>query len=124
MPLLHPLPSDDRLTAYEAQALELEDPRPYPPGRRPAQLGHGLMNEVLDLVTETALEDFAGLVCEALIGAFHSAAQRIERDARQGPGRSERAGPRLRRLGNPRRRDPGRHAQGPRQPMWPPWPWS
>ena len=45
------------------------------------QLGHGLMNELLDLVVETPLEDFGGLICEALIGAFHSAAQRIERDA-------------------------------------------
>ncbi|HEY1562078.1 MAG TPA: DUF2493 domain-containing protein [Caulobacteraceae bacterium] len=80
MSLLHPLPSDDRLTAYESQALELEDPRPYPQEDALAQLGHGLMNEVLDLVTETALEDITGLVCEALIGAFHSAAQRIERD--------------------------------------------
>jgi hypothetical protein len=80
MSLLHPLPSDDRLTAYESQALELEDPRPYPQEDALAQLGHGLMNEVLDLVTETALEDVTGLVCEALIGAFHSAAQRIERD--------------------------------------------
>jgi hypothetical protein len=80
MSLLNPLPSDDRLTAYEAQALQLEDPRPYPQEDALTQLGHGLMNEVLDLVTETALEDVTGLVCEALIGAFHSAAQRIERD--------------------------------------------
>jgi hypothetical protein len=80
MPLHNSLPSDDRLTAYEAQALQLEDPRPYPQEDALAQLGHGLMNEVLDLVTETALEDVTGLVCEALIGAFHSAAQRIERD--------------------------------------------
>ena len=50
MSLLHPLPSDDRLTAYESQALELEDPRPYPQEDALAQLGHGLMNEVLDLV--------------------------------------------------------------------------
>jgi hypothetical protein len=80
MPLHNALLSDDRLTAYEAQALQLEDPRPYPQEDALAQLGHGLMNEVLDLVTETALEDVTGLVCEALIGAFHSAAQRIERD--------------------------------------------
>ncbi len=80
MSLLHLLPSDERLTAYESQALQLEDPRPYPQEDALTQLGHGLMNEVLDLVTETALEDVTGLVCEALIGAFHSAAQRIERD--------------------------------------------
>lgn len=80
MPLLTPLPSDDRLTAYEAQALQLDDPRPYPQEEALTQLGHGLMTEVLDLVTETALEDVSGIACEALIGAFHSAAQRIERE--------------------------------------------
>jgi hypothetical protein len=74
-------PTYDSLTAFEAQALLLEDPRPYPQDEALHQLGHALMNEVLDLVTETALEDFSGLVCEALIGAFHSAAGRIERDA-------------------------------------------
>jgi hypothetical protein len=39
------------------------------------------MTELLDVVGETALEDFHILIGEALIGAFHSAAQRIERDA-------------------------------------------
>jgi len=74
-------PTTDSLTAFEAQALLLQDPRPYPQDEALHQLGHALMNEVLDLLTETALEDFSGLVCEALIGAFHSAAGRIERDA-------------------------------------------
>jgi hypothetical protein len=79
---LSPLPqTSDYLTAYEAQALLLEDPRPYPQDEALQQLGHALMNEVLDLVTDTALEDFSALICEALIGAFHSAAGRIERDA-------------------------------------------
>jgi hypothetical protein len=79
-PILH-FPTADALTRFEAQALQLEDPRPYPPEDALQQLGHGLMNELLDLVVETPLEDFGGLICEALIGAFHSAAQRIERDA-------------------------------------------
>jgi hypothetical protein len=81
---MHPSPlppTSDHLTAYEAQALLLEDPRPYPQDAALHQLGHALMNEVLDLITDTALEDFSGLVCEALVGAFHSAAGRIERDA-------------------------------------------
>ena len=39
------------------------------------------MTELLDVVGETALEDFHVLIGEALIGAFHSVAQRIERDA-------------------------------------------
>lgn len=81
---MHPSPlppTSDRFTPFEAQALLLEDPRPYPQDEALQQLGHALMNEVLDLITDTALEDFSSLVCEALIGAFHSAAGRIERDA-------------------------------------------
>jgi hypothetical protein len=81
MPLSALLPTTDSLTRFEAQALQLEDPRPYPQDDALQQLGHGLMNELLDLVVESPLEDFSGLICEALIGAFHSAAQRIERDA-------------------------------------------
>ena len=81
---MHPSPlppTTDRLTAFEAQALLLEDPRPYPQDDALHQLGHALMNEVLDLITGTALEDVSGVICETLIGAFHSAAGRIERDA-------------------------------------------
>jgi hypothetical protein len=74
-------PTSDALTCFEAQALLLEDPRPYPQEEALLQVGHGLMNEVLDLVIDTPLEDFSSLICEALIGAFHSAAQRVERDA-------------------------------------------
>ena len=105
-------PTTETLTALEAQALLLQDPRPYPQDEALHQLGHALMNEVLDLVTETALEDFSGLVCEALIGAFHSAAGRIERDADKARDTSRRPGPRLRRFRDPRRRDPGGHPQG------------
>ncbi|MFA4952484.1 DUF2493 domain-containing protein [Brevundimonas sp.] len=39
------------------------------------------MTELLDAVTDTALEDVQTILAEALIGAFHSAAGRIERDA-------------------------------------------
>ena len=39
------------------------------------------MTELLDVIADTALEDFQPLIAEALIGAFHSASQRIERDA-------------------------------------------
>ena len=74
-------PTSERLTHYEAQTLLLEDARTHPPEDALLQLGHGLMNEVLDLVSDSALEDFQTLIGEALIGAFHSAAQRIERDA-------------------------------------------
>jgi hypothetical protein len=79
---LSPSPlSSDRLTAYEAQALILEDTRTHPPEAALHQLGHSLMTELLDVVGETALEDFHVMMGEALIGAFHSVAQRIERDA-------------------------------------------
>jgi hypothetical protein len=79
---LSPSPlSSDRLTAYEAQTLQLEDIRTHPPEAALHQLGHSLMTELMDVVGETALEDFHILISEALIGAFHSAAQRIERDA-------------------------------------------
>lgn len=77
---LSSLPSD-RLTAYEAQTLLLEDVRTHPPEAALLQLGHSLMTELLDVVGETALEDYHVLMGEALIGAFHSAAQRLERDA-------------------------------------------
>lgn len=73
--------TSEKLTAFEAQALLLEDPRAYPQEDALHQVGHAVMNEVLDLITDTALEDFTGLICEALIGAFHSAVGRIERDA-------------------------------------------
>ena len=71
----------DNLTAYEAQALRLEDPRPHPQEDALQHLGHAVIGEVLDLVCDSALEDFSGAICEAVIGAFHSAASRIERDA-------------------------------------------
>jgi hypothetical protein len=69
------------MTNFEAQALSLDDPRPHPHEDALAQLGHALMNEVLDVFSDTALEDFQPIVAETLIGAFHSAAQRIEREA-------------------------------------------
>ena len=79
---LHPPPlSSDRLTAYEAQALMLEDIRSHPPEAALHQLGCSLMTELLDVIGDTALEDFHVTISEALIGAFHSVAQRIERDA-------------------------------------------
>ena len=74
-------PVTGALTNFEAQALQLDDPRPHPAEEALQQLGYSLMNELVDLLSDTALEDFQPTVCEALIGAFHSAAQRIEREA-------------------------------------------
>ncbi|GGL35876.1 DUF2493 domain-containing protein [Caulobacter rhizosphaerae] len=76
-----PSPLTGPLTAFEAQALSLDDARPHPPEDALAQLGCCAMTELLDLLADTALEDFQTTLAEALIGAFHSAAQRIEREA-------------------------------------------
>lgn len=72
------------LSILEAQALALDDPRPHPPEDALVQLGQVLMTELLDLVGDTALADFQAVLCEALIGAFHSASQRLERDTDRG----------------------------------------
>lgn len=74
-------PLTGELSRFESQALQLDDAVPHPPEAALCQLGQVLMTELLDVVAGTALEDFQGLVCEALIGAFHSAAQRLEREA-------------------------------------------
>lgn len=68
-------------SAFDDQAAALADPRPHPTEEQLSQLGAAIMTELLDLVADTALEDFQTILAETLIGAFHSAAQRIERDA-------------------------------------------
>ncbi|MBO9546969.1 DUF2493 domain-containing protein [Caulobacter sp.] len=83
--MTHPAPPlTGPLSVLEAQAVALDDPRPHPPEDALVQLGQVLMTELLDLVGDTALEDFQGVLCEALIGAFHSASQRIDREADRG----------------------------------------
>ena len=57
----------------EADALPTEDAL--------VQLGRALMTELIDVISDSALEDYQTILGEALIGAFHSAAGRIERDA-------------------------------------------
>ena len=74
-------PLTGHLTHFEAQALALDDPRPHPHEDALIQLGHAVLTETLDVFGDSALEDFQTIICETLIGAFHSAAQRIERDA-------------------------------------------
>ena len=68
-------------TAFDVQAAALEDPRPHPPEAALVQLGHALMTELVDLLGGTALEDVQTILAESLIGAFHSAVGRIEREA-------------------------------------------
>ncbi|WP_374322236.1 DUF2493 domain-containing protein [Brevundimonas sp.] len=68
-------------SAFDDQAAALNDTRPHPTEAALVQLGRALMTELLDVISDTPLEDFQTLLGEALIGAFHSAAGRIEREA-------------------------------------------
>jgi hypothetical protein len=69
------------LSAFEALALKVDDPRPHPEEAALGHAGEAILNEMLDLVTGTALEDFQPTILEGLIGGFHSALERIRRDA-------------------------------------------
>lgn len=69
------------MTAFEALALKLDDPRPHPEEAALAHLGAAIINEMLDVVSDTALEDFQSTILEGLIGGLHSALERIRRDA-------------------------------------------
>lgn len=68
-------------SAFDDMAAALGDPRPHPTEEALTQLGRALMSDLLDLISDTALEDVQTLLAEALIGAFHSAAGRVEREA-------------------------------------------
>lgn len=76
---LHAFAAGD--TGFDMTAAALDDPRPHPTEAALAQLGQAIMTELLDVVGDTALEDVQTILAESLIGAFHSAAGRIERDA-------------------------------------------
>jgi hypothetical protein len=76
---LHAFSATD--TNFDVQAALLEDPRPHPTEAALVQFGQAIMTELLDLVGETALADVQAILAESLIGAFHSAAGRIEREA-------------------------------------------
>lgn len=68
-------------SAFDDLTASLGDERPHPTEDALVQLGRALMTELVDVISGTALEDYQTLIGEALIGAFHSAAGRIERDA-------------------------------------------
>jgi len=76
---LHAFSSSD--TGFDVQAAALEEPRPHPTEAALVQLGQAIMTELLDVLGDTALEDVQTILAESLIGAFHSAAGRIEREA-------------------------------------------
>lgn len=81
--IAHPsrLDPSDHLDAFDSLSTALGDPRPHPTEGALAQLGEALMTELLDTVLETALEDFAGIICETFIGGLHAGVQRLEREA-------------------------------------------
>ena len=61
-------PTSDRLTSYEAQALLLEDPRPYPQDEALHQLGHALMNLAgLKIVEVATVGSFLALLTLCLM---------------------------------------------------------
>lgn len=68
-------------SAFDDLTASLGDARPHPTEDALVQLGRALMTELVDVISDTALEDYQTILGEALIGAFHSAAGRIERDA-------------------------------------------
>nr|WP_079941812.1 DUF2493 domain-containing protein [Paenarthrobacter ureafaciens] len=69
------------LSDFDQQVLLLEDVRAYPTEDALTQLGTVVMNELLDVVLDTGLEDHNAIIAESLIGAFHSCLKRLERDA-------------------------------------------
>lgn len=68
-------------SAFDDLTASLGDVRSHPTEEALVQLGRAIMTELVDVISGTALEDFQTVLSEALIGAFHSAAGRIERDA-------------------------------------------
>ena len=69
------------ITEFDRQVLSLDDTRAYPTEEALRQLGLAVMTELLDVTANTGLEDFQSIIAEAVIGGFHSAAIRIEREA-------------------------------------------
>ena len=60
-------------SAFDDLSASLGDQRPHPTEDALVQLGRALMTELLDVISDTALEDYQTILGEALIGAFHSA---------------------------------------------------
>jgi hypothetical protein len=68
------------LTGFEALCAATQDERPHPGADQLEQLGLSLMTETLDVLAGSALEDITVTLAEALIGGFHSATLRLQRD--------------------------------------------
>jgi len=71
----------DIANGFDAMTAALEDPRPHPTEAALVQLGRVVMDELLDVVLGTALEDHVAAVAEAVIGGLHNGVQRLERTA-------------------------------------------
>jgi hypothetical protein len=77
-----PLPYTSRSEAappLDLLADAVDEPRPFPSEAALTQLGHGLLNELLDLVLGSPLEDHVTLIAESLIGGLHTAVLRLDR---------------------------------------------
>lgn len=68
------------LSHFEALCAAAQDDRPHPEQAELEQLGLSLMTETLDVLTNTALEDYLKPVGEGLVGAFHSISLRLQRE--------------------------------------------
>ncbi|MFN4040320.1 MAG: DUF2493 domain-containing protein [Brevundimonas sp.] len=79
--ITHSTPATKTGSAFDDLAASLAEERPYPTEDALVQFGRAIMTELVDLLSGTALEDHQTMLGESLIGAFHSAAGRIERDA-------------------------------------------
>jgi hypothetical protein len=63
-----------------AADVDTSDARPYPDDAALEHLGGAIMQELLDLILDTPLEDHP-VIAEGLLGGLHTATQRIEREA-------------------------------------------
>ncbi|OHB26290.1 MAG: pyruvate carboxylase [Phenylobacterium sp. RIFCSPHIGHO2_01_FULL_69_31] len=69
------------LDAFDARTAALQDPRPHPTEPQLVQLGRALMDELLDTLLGSALEDHVTTIAETFIGGLHAGVQRLEREA-------------------------------------------
>ena len=78
--------SSDFIRGSSAQANALadalvQDGRRMPGEEQLRNFGYAILNETLDLLADSPLEDFTPTIAEGLIGGLHSVAQRLQRDA-------------------------------------------
>jgi hypothetical protein len=68
------------LSTFEGVCAAADDERGHPEAAELEQLGQSLMTETLDVVSDTALEDYRTAIAEGLIGAFQSVSLRLQRE--------------------------------------------